>query len=80
MMAVAPEQQRRGHGAALLQQILARETATAPTLPIVLTTHLPRNVVFYQRASFDVIDERELEPPGAPKYTVWTMRRAPQQR
>lgn len=80
MMAVAPEQQGRGHGAALLDQILTREIAAAPTLPIILTTHLPRNLVFYQRAGFEAVDERELEPPAAAKYTVWTMRRDPQRR
>ena len=78
MMAVAPERQGRGHGARLLEQILECETARAPDLPAVLTTHLPRNVVFYQRHGFEVADERGLRPPGSDGYTVWTMRRTHQ--
>jgi GNAT superfamily N-acetyltransferase len=78
MMAVSPDQQGRGHGARLLERILTCETACAPELPAVLTTHLPRNVVFYQRAGFQVVDERWLQPPGSEGYTVWSMRRTHQ--
>jgi ribosomal protein S18 acetylase RimI-like enzyme len=75
MMAVAPEQQGQGHGALLLDRMLATNTAGAPTVPIVLTTHLPRNVAFYRRAGFRVVGERMLQPPDAAAYTVWSMRR-----
>jgi N-acetylglutamate synthase-like GNAT family acetyltransferase len=75
MMAVAPDRQGRGHGAALLERVLARETAAAPGVPTVLTTHLPRNLAFYERAGFEVVDERRLQPPDSDEYTVWSMRR-----
>jgi len=75
MMAVVPDQQGRGHGTALLERALARETAAAPGVPTVLTTHLPRNVIFYRRAGFEVVDERQLQPPDSDGYTVWSMRR-----
>jgi GNAT superfamily N-acetyltransferase len=76
MMAVSPDQQGRGHGAALLEQILARALVSAPRAATVLTTHLPRNLVFYQRVGFELIDEQRLQPPDHDPYTVWSMRRA----
>ncbi|HMI90700.1 MAG TPA: GNAT family N-acetyltransferase [Polyangiales bacterium] len=75
MMAVSPDRQGRGHGAALLEQILSRELASTPGAATILSTHLPRNLVFYQRAGFAVIDEQRLQPPGDEPYTVWSMRR-----
>ena len=75
MMAVAPEQQGRGHGARLLAQILDRASAAQPAVPAVLTTHLTINLEFYRRAGFEVSDERTLHPPDGEPYTVWSMRR-----
>jgi len=75
MMAVAPDRQGHGHGAQLLDQILTRELAKAPGVPTVLTTHLPRNLVFYRRAGFEVVGEEVMHPPNGEPYTVWSMRR-----
>jgi hypothetical protein len=77
MMAVAPEQQGRGHGSRLLERILARELTRAPGIATVLTTHLARNLVFYQRAGFELIGEQIMQPPDSEPYTVWSMRREP---
>lgn len=73
MMAVHEDHQGGGLGSRLLAKAL--EPCAATPLPIVLTTHLERNVWFYRRAGFDAIDERLLSPPGGPPYTVWMMRR-----
>jgi ribosomal protein S18 acetylase RimI-like enzyme len=74
MMAVAPERQGTGIGGRLLQHVLAQRPRAEPSVPAVLTTHLPRNVVFYRRAGFDVISERTLQPPEGEAYSVWSMR------
>jgi ribosomal protein S18 acetylase RimI-like enzyme len=71
MMAVDPAQQGRGHGSALLQRVLASDSAAAT--PTYLTTHNEKNVHFYRRAGFEVRDECTLEPHGSAPYTVWTM-------
>jgi len=72
MMAVRPDRQGQGLGSRLLEHLLA-DTADLTKMPGVLTTHLPENVVFYQRAGFDVVDERTLAPPNGLRYTVWSM-------
>ena len=76
MMAVSPQMQGRGVGGELLTQVLgdARPSGTSPAPSTVLTTHLPRNLVFYRRAGFEVTLERTLHPPRAEPYTVWGMR------
>ncbi|HVU04534.1 MAG TPA: GNAT family N-acetyltransferase [Polyangiaceae bacterium] len=75
MMAVRPDRQGRGLGSRLLERML-RETADARTpAQTVLTTHLRENIVFYERAGFELTDERTLEPPGGAPYTVWSMKR-----
>ncbi len=74
MMAVAPDRQGTGIGSRLLARVLSLRPAAQADLPSVLTTHLERNVVFYRRAGFQVIDERVLEPPGGRPYPVWSMR------
>lgn len=74
MMAVRPESQGRGLGSELLDHVLER--ARASVHPTVLTTHLSRNVVFYQRAGFELLEESLLSPPGDRPYTVWSLRRA----
>lgn len=75
MMAVRRDRQGQGVGSALLRQVL--EATDASPHPIVLTTHLPENVVFYRRAGFEVFAEDTLEPPRSPAYKAWSMRRAP---
>jgi GNAT superfamily N-acetyltransferase len=81
MMAVLPEEQGRGHGALLLDEVLSRlvdvEDAAGNAHPVVLTTHKAKNCTFYQRAGFDIVDERALTAADGPAgYTVWSMRRA----
>jgi ribosomal protein S18 acetylase RimI-like enzyme len=73
MMAVRPDQQGRGLGSRLLERMLAETADRVPRLQCVLTTHLRQNLAFYQRAGFEVTDERTLEPPDGSRYTVWSM-------
>lgn len=75
MMAVRPDLQGRGLGSRLLVAVLERGLQQHAS-QIVLTTHLPENVVFYRRAGFEVIDERTLQPPQSAAYKVWSMVRA----
>jgi ribosomal protein S18 acetylase RimI-like enzyme len=71
-LGVAPTQQGRGIGSALLQPVLAR--ADADQLPCYLETGTERNLGFYQRHGFAVVAEGAL-PRGGPR--LWAMRRAP---
>jgi GNAT superfamily N-acetyltransferase len=73
MMAVDPSRQGRGLGTGLLRSVLETTRDSPAAHPIVLTTHQQRNVVFYARAGFTVVDERELTLPGAAPYRVWGM-------
>ena len=79
MMAVRPDQQGRGLGSRLLEHMLARTADAGTPLQCVLTTHLRQNLVFYQRAGFELTGERKLEPPDASPYTVWAMVRPPRE-
>ena len=76
MMAVVPSRQGRGLGTELLAGAFALSAAApgAPPLPIVLTTHTERNVVFYQRLGFDVANRCDVSPDGGEPYPVWSMR------
>lgn len=75
MMAVRRDRQGQGVGSMLLRRVLER-AAAGTAHATVLTTHLPQNVTFYRRASFDVFSEQTVEPPGDRPYTVWSMRRS----
>lgn len=75
MMAVRGDAQGQGVGSALLRRVLEQATATSQHA-VVLTTHLPENVVFYRRAGFEVVDEQTLTPPDDRAYSVWSMRRS----
>jgi GNAT superfamily N-acetyltransferase len=78
-MAVDPALHGKGIGTELLASVLAT-TADAPggaAHPVLLTTHEERNVTFYRRAGFDVIEEAKVALPGTAPYPVWAMRRAP---
>ena len=77
MMAVREDRQGSGLGSRVLGAALAECDARDASLPVVLTTHLEKNVVFYQRAGFDVTSERTMHPPSSTPYTVWSMRREP---
>ena len=78
MMAVEPSRQGRGLGSELLARVL-RQTAGAHGAarhPTILTTHNERNVAFYRRAGFEVVDVEEVRFEGAAAYPVWGMSRA----
>ncbi len=80
MMAVDPQRQGRGIGAGLLQEVLAQTADAAATAeerpPAVLTTHKERNVVFYERAGFEVDEVQAVSMPRTAPYRVWSMRRS----
>jgi GNAT superfamily N-acetyltransferase len=80
MMAVDPARHGRGVGSQLLKFTLdatVDATTTEDTPPAVLTTHTKRNVVFYERAGFEVDDVRDVSLMGEAPYSVWSMRRRP---
>lgn len=74
MMAVRPDLQGRGIGAALLADALSAVTRKHP---LVLTTHRRRNVHFYERAGFGTVIETEVHLPEGEPYPVYGMRRPP---
>jgi len=73
MMAVAPSRRGRGVGRALLERAL--DTRAGATEPVVLTTHKPLNVRFYERAGFRVVAEQRVAPDRRQGHPVWSMRR-----
>jgi ribosomal protein S18 acetylase RimI-like enzyme len=75
MLAIAPRDRGQGLGAQLLSHVLDAASADS-YLPCVLTTHFERNVIFYRRAGFEVIEQRTLRPPRSAPYNVWSMQRA----
>jgi GNAT superfamily N-acetyltransferase len=78
MMAVSPHRQGRGLGAELLRAALERSAGAkhAASLPVLLTTHSPRNVTFYERHGFRVCERRDISPASR-AYPVWIMKRTP---
>jgi GNAT superfamily N-acetyltransferase len=80
MMAVDPTWQGRGFGSRLLDRILEATADTPSTRgapPAILTTHNERNVIFYERAGFEVAGVEDVALRGEPPYPVWCMRRRP---
>jgi len=80
MMAVESGRQGRGLGSHLLKFVLdatvdARTTGEKPLA--VLSTHKERNVVFYERAGFEVDGVQSMSLMGEAPYRVWSMRRRP---
>jgi GNAT superfamily N-acetyltransferase len=78
MMAVDPTRQGEGLGSRLLACILnvtvdARITGGSP--PAILATHTKRNVLFYERAGFEIIGVEDVSMLGEAAYPVWSMRR-----
>ncbi len=67
-LGVDPAEQRRGVGGALLEAGLARAAATTA----VLLTNNERNVSFYERHGFAVVEEAPTPGGGPP---TWAMRR-----
>ena len=70
-LGVDPPRQGQGVGSALLRPVLAR--ADAAGLPCYLETDKARNVPFYQKHGFEVVEEGVL--PGDGGYRYWTMKR-----
>lgn len=71
-LAVAPGQQGKGIGTALMQPVLAK--ANAEKIPIYLETHEEKNIHYYQRYGFDLINMARI-----PRYDlpIWCMLREP---
>ena len=69
-LGVDPPRQGKGVGSALLQPVLSR--ADREGLPCYLEADKAKNVPFYQRHGFEVVEESDL-PGGGMHY--WTMKR-----
>ncbi len=67
-----PDRQGQGIGSALMEHVLSRVDADAS--PAYLESSKERNVPFYARFGFDVVEE--LRPPGGAP-TLWRMWREP---
>ena len=72
LLAVDPDHQGGGLGAALLQY--GAQIAAASSKPVVLETFPPRTVPFYLRNGFEVIVD-EVEPTYGLRF--WALRRGP---
>ncbi|KAL3927022.1 MAG: hypothetical protein SGARI_005435 [Bacillariaceae sp.] len=76
-MVVLPEYQGNGYGSKALRQLLDEVDADNSTMRrhVRLSTQEERNVRFYKRLGFEVIDERQFAPDPDSKYgfTNWTM-------
>lgn len=75
LLGVEPRAQRRGVGAALLADGLAR--AEADGVPAHVETSLAANVPFYERAGFRLVEQIVLPGEGPP---VWALQRWPRAR
>jgi len=75
VLGVRPETQRYGVGTQLVGLGLAR--AERQGLPCYLETARPRNVEFYRRFGFEVVnDALSLVPDGPTHWAMWRPRRA----
>jgi ribosomal protein S18 acetylase RimI-like enzyme len=74
-LGTAPERQGRGIGSALLAEGLARIDAAGE--PAYLESSKERNVPFYARFGFDVIEELRLGAGTPPMWLMWREPRAP---
>jgi ribosomal protein S18 acetylase RimI-like enzyme len=70
LLCVAPEHQRKGYGSALLSPMLAR--IDSEHLPCCLETTEKRNVLFYERHGFKVVETGKIEDTP---LMFWTMLR-----
>lgn len=73
-LAVDPQYQRRGYGAALVRHGLAR--ADADGLPVYLETNSPRNAQFYRTLGFTLIEHLAEDYPPM-RVPTWRMVRPP---
>ena len=63
VLGVDPERQRTGSGSALIRHVLAQ--ADRDRLPCYVITHDAKNVAYYERHGFRLVDDTPFEP-GAP--------------
>ena len=75
-MTVLPEYQGKGVGTFALSKAL--QEADELGMPCILGTQERRNVVFYSRLGFKVVDEAKV--PIGNGYTNWIMIREPKRR
>jgi len=67
VLSVSPEAQGRGHGSALLEPGLAK--ADEQGVGAYLETQRERNVGFYERFGFELVEKIEIE--GLPLWLMW---------
>ena len=72
-LGVAPASQGQGIGSSLLRPILTR--ADAEGLPCYLETETERNVAFYEKRGFGVVEAKRMSGGSGP--TLWIMLRQP---
>ena len=72
VLGVEPSSQGRGVGGALMEPVLAQ--ADTKNTPCYLETQFERNVPFYERQGFEVVDEGAV-PNHGPRF--WSMLRKP---
>jgi GNAT superfamily N-acetyltransferase len=74
-LGTAPEHQGRGVGTALLQPVL--DLADEAGMPAYLESSKERNVPFYSRFGFDVVEELHSRPENPRMWRMWREPRPP---
>ena len=69
VLGVEPELQGRGFGSSLLQPVLRR--CDDEGIPAFLESSKRRNIVFYERHGFRVVEEIQLPGGGPPLWPMW---------
>lgn len=69
ILGVDPAHQGRGVGSQLLTEVLPR--ADASGLPVYLETDKERNLAFYARHRFELVDTLHPAADGPPTWTMW---------
>lgn len=79
-MVVLPEYQGKGYGSKALRELIESIDNQDTKPPVRLSTQEERNVHFYQRLGFEVIDQREFHPAESTEelskrygFTHWVM-------
>ena len=75
-LGTAPERQGQGVGAALLQPVL--DLADAEGMPAYLESSKERNVPFYARFGFEVVEELHSKVGSPPMWRMWREPRVPE--
>ena len=76
-LGTVPERQGQGVGAALLQPVLA--LADADGMPAYLESSKERNVPFYARFGFEVVEELHSKVGSPPMWRMWREPRVPEE-